>query len=61
MKSVSFVTLHRYGEECYIDPMSVDYVGPMKDKATSYVVVSGLPLIVDESPAEVVKALEEEV
>lgn len=45
----AFITLHRMGFPCYVRPEKICYVGPMIGATTSYTVVDGMALILDES------------
>ena len=56
-----FVVLHRMGDPCYVRKDRVSYIGPMLGVRTSYCVIDGCPLIIDESVSEVIDALNKEV
>ena len=48
-----FIKLHRMGDPCYVRKDRVSYIGPMLGVRTSYCVIDGCPLIIDESVEEV--------
>ena len=48
-----FIKLHRFGKTCFARADKISYVGPMHGVSTSYTVIDGLPLIIDESVEEV--------
>ena len=56
-----FIELHRFGKPCFVRADKVSYVGPMHGVSTSYTVIDGLPLIIDENVEEVMAKLTKEV
>ena len=56
-----FVTLHRKGEPCYVRKDRLSYVGPMAGVTTSYTVVDGAVLVLDESADAIMDMIAGEV
>ena len=52
-----FVQLHRMGEPCFVRTDRVSYIGPMLGVSTSYCVIDGCPLIIDEGVEEIMSML----
>ena len=52
-----FIVLHRMGDPCYVRKDRVSYIGPMLGVRTSYCVIDGCPLIIDESVEEIMARL----
>lgn len=54
------IVLHRYGKPCYVETDKISYVGPLAGSNAVYIIVDSVPLILDESPKEVMAALSKE-
>ena len=52
-----FIELHRMGEPCFVRTDRVSYIGPMLGVSTSYCVIDGCPLIIDEGVEEIMSML----